>query len=161
YLDEYSIAAKGLQDYAGIAADSPNVVSYLMEAARIYERAGKLDESATLWEALPEHYPTDPTLGNASFQAGIIRYRQAKYPQALADFQNALKLAADSADEARAQLWIGKTSQITGDQDGARAAWEKAQLADPNGYYSLRARDLVENRPPFAVAPSQNLNYDL
>jgi soluble lytic murein transglycosylase len=161
YLDEYSIAAQSLQDYAGIATGSPFIISYLMYAARIYERANKLDEAAALWESLPGRAASDSSFGNAMFQAGIVRYRQEKYPKALEDFQSALKLAADSSEEARALLWIGKTYQASGDHDNAQSAWEKAQAVDLSGYYSLRARDLLENRAPFAVAPNYNLNYNL
>ncbi|MGC1378618.1 MAG: tetratricopeptide repeat protein [Anaerolineales bacterium] len=160
-LQDYSAAAQGLQDYAATATGSPLIVSYLMEAARIYEYGDKLDEAAALWESLPSRYPSDSSLGEAIFQAGIVRYRQEKYPQALDDFQSALTLAADSSAQARAQLWIGKTYQASGDSTDAQSAWQKAQLADSSGYYSLRARDLLENRAPFAAAPTNNLNYDL
>jgi len=161
FLDQYTIAAQSLQDYAAIAVDSPFALSYLIEAGRIYERGNKLEEAATLWESLPDRYPSNASLGNPIFLAGIVRYRQGKYPEALADFRGALRLAADSSEEARAQLWIGKASQASGDSTTARSAWEKAQAVDLSDYYSLRARDLLENRPPFAVAPTYNLNYDL
>lgn len=161
YLDQYSIAAQGLLDYAKLAPDSPVTVDYLMDAARIDERANKLEESATLWESLPARFPADESVGNAIFQAGIIRYRQEKYPKALEDFQVAFKLAINAADGARAQLWVGKTYQITGDHEHAQSAWQQAQLIDPSGYYSLRSRDLADNRQPFALAPGYNFNYDL
>ena len=161
YLDEYSLAAQGLQDYARIATGSPFTITYLMNAARIYERANKLEEAATLWESLPDKYPSSNSLGDAIFQAGIIRYRQAKYTQALDNFQRAVTLAADSSAKARALLWIGKTHQVTGDQPGAQSAWQQAQVIDLSDYYSLRAHDLLESRAPFALAPSYNLNYDL
>jgi soluble lytic murein transglycosylase len=160
-LKNYSAAAQGLQDYAATATGSPLIISYLMDAARIYERADRLDLAAALWESLPDRYPSDSTLGNAMFQGGIIRYRQEKYPQALDDFQSALTRAANSSDQARALLWIGKTYQASKDNDNAQSAWQKAQAVDSSDYYSLRARDLLENRAPFAVAPSYNLNYDL
>ncbi len=160
-FDDHQAATRGLQDYVAIATGSRFAFSYLMYAARIYEYANKLDEAAALWESMPERYPSNGERGNAIFLAGIVRYRQGKYPQALNDFQSALKLAADSSAEARAQLWIGKTHQASGDAASAQSAWEKASIVDLGDYYSIRARDLLENRPPFALAPSYNLNYDL
>jgi soluble lytic murein transglycosylase len=160
-LHDDRAATQGLQDYAATATGSPLITSYLMYAARIYVYANKLDEAAALWESLPSRYPSDSSLGDAMFQAGIMRYRQGKYPKALDDFQSALTLATDSSDGARAQLWIGKTYQASGDSVNAQSAWQKAQLVDLTGYYSLRARDLLESRAPFAVAPGYNLNYDL
>ncbi len=160
-LDQYTTAAQSLLDYVRLAPDSPLAIDYLMYAARIFERADKLEDAALLWESLPHRYPDNDSFGEAMFQAGILRYRQEKYPQALTDFRGALKLASDSSDNARAQLWIGKTYQITGDHANAQSAWQNAQLVDSSGYYSVRARDLIENRPPFAVAPASNIHYDL
>lgn len=161
YLDQHTEAAEGLQTYASIAGNSSSSINALMQAARIYERANKLEEAASLWESLPGTYSTDPSFGNAMFQAGIVRYRQEKYSQALNDFQGALALATESSAKARALLWIGKTYQAAGDQANAKTAWQQAQIIDSSDYYSLRARDLLENRPPFALAPTHNLNYDL
>ncbi len=161
YLDDYLGAAKGLEKFASEVAGSPFTASYLLEAARIYERAGELDQSARLWESLPDRFSGDPSMSNAWFQAGIIRYRQKNYPRANQDFQSALLLAKEPSDRARALLWIGKTYTVSGDQKNAQSAWLQAQAADPEGYYSLRARDLLEGRAEFAVPPSLNLNYDL
>lgn len=162
YLDQYTVAAQSLVDYVRQVPDSPVAIDYLMEAARIYERANKLEESVAIWESLPRQYPASAdTFGNVMFQAGIIRYRQEKYPQALDNFKLALKIAADASENARAQLWIGKTYQASGDTTNAKLAWQNAQLSDTSGYYSVRARDLLELRQPFATAPVSNINYDL
>lgn len=161
YLDQYTVAAQSLTDYARQVPDSPVTIDYLMDAARIYERANKLEEAASIWESLPRLYPSENAFGDALFLAGIVRYRQEKYPQALEDFKVAIKFSADVSANARAQLWIGKAHQASGDQSAAKAAWQNALLADPDGYYSVRARDLLENRQPFAAAPTSNINYDL
>ncbi len=161
YLEEYTNAAQGLQDFANKVAGSPFTVTYLMSAARIYERAGKLNEAAAIWESLPDKYPSEGSFGEATFQAGIIRYRQENYPQALQDFKRSLSLAADSSERARAQLWIGKTYQASGDSTSAESAWQQAQIIDTVGYYGLRARDILDGREPFALAPNYNLNYDI
>jgi len=161
YLDEYNVAASQLEMFANSMAASPLTVTYLFEAARIYERGGDLEKAALLWESLPDRFVSDASMPNAWFQAGIVRYRAGNYPQANIDFQRALLLVKEPSDRARALLWIGKTYAVTADLKNANSAWEQAQTSDPDGYYSLRARDLLENRPPFAPPPSMNLSYDL
>jgi len=56
---------------------------------------------------------------------------------------------------------MGKTYQASGDLENARQAWQSAQAVDSTEYYSVRARDLLEERTPFAAPPTLNLNYDL
>jgi soluble lytic murein transglycosylase len=161
YLDQYTTAAQGYQEFADRVAGSPFTVTYLMSAARIYEREGHLDDAAAIWEGLPDKYPSDGTFGEATFQGGIARYRQGDYPRALEDFKRSLSLSSDATERARALLWIGKSYQAAGDATNAESAWQQAQGVDPGGYYSLRARDILDKRQPFAQAPSYNLNYDL
>jgi soluble lytic murein transglycosylase len=161
YLNDYLGAAKGLEKFASDVAGSPFTATYLLQAARIYERTGELDKAALLWESLPDRFGGDPSMSNAWFQAGIVRYRQGNYPRANQDFQSALLLAKEPGDRARALLWIGKTYQVSGDPKNAQSAWTQAQTADPGGYYSLRARDLMDGRAEFAAPPAMNLGYDL
>lgn len=161
YLDDYIASAQGLENFASIITGSPLVVTYLFEAARIYERSGNLEKAADLWESLPERFDSDKSIGNAWFQAGIVRFRLGNFSRAIFDFKQALLLAKEPPDRACALLWIGKTYSATGDMQNARSSWEQSQASDPNGYYSLRARDLLDNREPFASPPRTNLNYDL
>jgi soluble lytic murein transglycosylase len=132
-----------------------------MEAGRIYERAGKLEQAADLWESLPNKYPSDGSILDALFQAGIVRYRLGNYPAALQDFQRSLGIATETTDKARMLLWIGKTYQAAGDQTNATSAWQQAQALDATSYYSVRARDILNNRAPFTAPPSMNLDYNL
>jgi soluble lytic murein transglycosylase len=161
YLNDYTSAAQGLEKFTTVTTGSPFAVTYLLEAARIYERSGDLEKAATLWESLPDRFGSDAATTDAWFQAGIVRYRLGNYPRANTDFQQSLLLAKELPDRARALLWIGKTYAITGDKTNASSAWEQSQTADPNGYYSIRALDLLENREPFASPPVTNLNVNL
>jgi len=161
YLNDYLGAAKGLEKFASDVSGSPFTSTYLLEAARIYERGAELDKAAQIWESLPDRFSGDPAMGNAWFQAGIIRYRQKNYSRANQDFQSALLLAKESTDRARALLWIGKTYTSSGDTKNAQSAWQQAQAVDSTDYYSIRARDLLDGRDEFAPPPSMNLNYDL
>lgn len=160
-LNEYESAASGLEKFADETSGSPFALTYLMDAARIYERAGNLDKAATLWESLPSRFESNTSIGDAWFQAGIVRYRQGDYPSSNKDFQQGLLLAKEPSDRARALLWIGKTYSKGSDLKNAASAWEQAIAADPGNYYSLRARELLDNQDPFYIPPTTNLKYDL
>jgi soluble lytic murein transglycosylase len=161
YLDQFDVAAAGLEQFSREASASEFALPYLLDAARIRERGGQLEQAASLWESLPNKFPTDTRMGEALFQAGLLRFRLKQYPAARQDFQNVLQLAAEPWERARALLWVGKTYQVAGDLVNARTAWRESQAIDLTDYYSLRARDLLEGRAPFAAPPSLNLAVDL
>ncbi len=161
YLSNYAAAGETLEKFVSGMPGSPYAVSYLMNAARVYERGGNLTKAASLWETVASQYPGDPAASNALFQAGIAHYRRADYKAAQDDFQRALVLAPPAEERARAQLWVGKTLLQLNDTSGAQTAWQAAQAIDPYGYYSLRARDLLLNRAPFQSPASYNYELDL
>ena len=78
-----------------------------------------------------------------------MQYRQADYNAALPLFERSLVQAAVPEDQARAYLWIGKTQDKLGSTTDRQNAWQQAQNADPGGYYSERASDLLMGRSPF------------
>lgn len=161
YLDDYAEAINGLEKFADLYPNSPFSLTYLLEAARILERSGDLEKAAQLWESLQDRFGNDPSLSEAWFQAGIVRFRTGNYPVALKDFQQALLIAKDLQDRARSLLWVGKSYQKNGDDSDAKSSLELAQTTDPNEYYSIRAKDILENRQPFASPLSDLQNYDL
>ena len=161
YLGDFSSAAKGLEQFSSQNNSSPLAPTYLFEAARIYERGGELDKAAVLWESLPDRFQADTSMGDAWFQAGIIRYRQKNYALARKDFQQAVLFAKEKADRARGLMWVGKAFATVGDMQNARSTWEQSQVSDPSGYYSLRSQELLQNRQPFTAPPTLNLNVNL
>jgi soluble lytic murein transglycosylase len=161
YLDQYDQAAQTLLDFAAADPSSTTVPAELLEAGRIYERANQLEDAAKTWEGIANTRPGSDVVPQALFWAGIAYYRLAKYDPALLDFQRDLVLSTAPEDQARAALWIGKTQQQKGDTTAAQAAWQQAAAADPTGYYSVRAGDLLFNRAVFTPAASYELNTDL
>jgi soluble lytic murein transglycosylase len=161
YLSDYTGGAETFERFINNAPGSPFAVSYLMSAARIYERGGNLEKAAALWETFATQYQNDREASNALFQAGIAHYRRADYAKAVDDFQRALVLALEPIERARAQLWVGKTLRAQGDLPGAQIAWQAAQAISTSGYYSLRARDLLLNREPFQTPSFYNFDYNL
>ncbi len=159
-LNLYPQAAQTLLDYVKAAPTASNAPDALMSAARILERDGRFDEAAQVWQRVGSEYPTFDQSSTAVFFAGIMQYRQADYNNALPLFEQSLLQAITPADKARAYLWIGKTQQKLGNANETQLAWQQAQNADPDGYYSERARDLLSGQPPFAPPVNENFNID-
>lgn len=159
--NNYEAAIQTLLKFVSTYPASPSAPAFLMNAARVTERSGKLEEAALTWERIADEYSTSPSASDALFLAGIVRYRLNDYAKALVTFQRDLQLSTKAEDTARAHLWIGKVQQQLGDNASAQASWQQGQAADPAGYYSLRARDLLVGRTPFETPASTNLNPDL
>lgn len=160
-LNDYQAGTQTLLDFVTAFPESPTSGNFLMNAARIIERDGRLEEAAQTWERVANEYPANEQANTALFLAGIARYRLGDYGGALTMFQRGLLLAIDPEDRARAHLWIGKAQKQLGDNAAAEASWQQGQATDPAGYYSIRSRDLLVGRAPFESPPSANLSPDL
>ena len=160
-LNDYQAGAQTLLDFVTAFPESTASGNFLMDAARIIERDGRLDEAAQTWERVANEYPANEQVPNALFLAGISRYRLVDYAGALTLFQRDLLLSTRPEDRARAYLWIGKSQKQLGDSASAESSWQQGQAVDPAGYYSIRARDLIVGRAPFESPPSANLSPDL
>ncbi|HLF73338.1 MAG TPA: tetratricopeptide repeat protein [Anaerolineales bacterium] len=158
---DYEAAVKTLLEFVSTVPDSPAAAGMLVDAGRVLERDNRLEEAAQAWERVANEYPASEQVPLALFWAGIARYRLGDFPGALATFQRNLLLAFKPEDRARAYLWIGKTQQQLGDDESAQESWQQGQAIDPTEYYSLRARDLLLDREPFAPPAAPNLNPDL
>ena len=158
---DYAAGAKTLLDFVAAAPTSSSAPDFLMSAARVTERDGKLEEAAQIWERVANEYASSELTPTALFLAGITKYRLADYAGALAYHQRDLILSTKAEDRARAYYWIGKTQLQIGDNESAEKSWQQAQQADPTGYYSLRAEDNLLKRQPFASPPSLDLNVNL
>lgn len=161
FLDEYTTGSQTLLDFIASNPAHTRAAEFLFTAARITERAGELAAAAQHWDRVAVEYPTSAYAYRGYFLAGITRFRLADYAGALPSFQGALSLAVSSAELAASHFWIGKAQQALGDQGAAQASWSIAAAADPTGYYSERARDLLAGLPPFSPPPLYNLDYDV
>jgi soluble lytic murein transglycosylase len=159
--NNYDAATQTLLDFVSTYPASPVAADFLMNAARVMERNGRLADAAQTWNRIADEYSDNEQVPDALFLAGIARYRLNDYAGALSTFQRDLLLSSAPEDRARALLWIGKTQQQQGDSTSAQASWQQGQAADPASYYSLRAIDLLLGRAPFESPSSTNLNPDL
>ncbi|MFN2144173.1 MAG: transglycosylase SLT domain-containing protein, partial [Anaerolineales bacterium] len=133
-------------DRSPLDARAPEFLYY---AARIAERYNDLNTAARLWERIGTQFSTSSYAYEGLFQAGITRYRMGEYQNAISTFQSALGVTATPTDQAAAYFWIGKTYQKWGYPEEAIDAWLQASTSDPTGYYSERAKDLIDGKEPF------------
>jgi soluble lytic murein transglycosylase len=160
FLDRYSSAAETLIKFVDQSPAHPNAAEFLFDAARILERDENLGEAARFWERVAVDYPISSQAYEALFLAGITQYRQGAYSKARETFQRTLGLARTRGEQAAVHFWVGKAEAVLDETIAARAAWERAAIADPTGYYSERARDLLLAREPFLPPAGYDASID-
>jgi len=151
YLDLYEEAIQTYLDFAAAVPEHAFGGDMLFAAGRTAERAGMLEQAAQIWLRVPVEYPLSPLAFQGGFESGVVRYRLGQSAAAREAFQIAYDSSADPGNRSKALLWIGKSFQLEGNDELARANWEECARTDPTGYYSERSRDLLEGREPFQV----------
>lgn len=160
YLDDYGQAQKTLAGFVDSAPTHSRAAEFLFDAARIAERDDNLTSAIMYWERLAEEYPGSEFTYQALFNAGITEFRRKDYAASQAIFFRTQGTAKSASDTAAVLLWIGKTYQSLGDHNTALDFWRQAAEADPTGYYSERANDLLAGKQPFAPPEMLDLGYD-
>ena len=160
-LGDYAAAAQTYIDYSKANPDEMFAPQALLDAGRNYERANRLEDAAHIWESIADTYPGSNLVPQALFWAGIARFRDKKYDQALLTFQRDLQLSGTADDQARAYFWIGKTQETQGNTSAAQTSWQQAASLDQTDYYSLRSQDMLYKRSAFATSPVAYSSVDL
>lgn len=161
YQGEYQQAAETALLFVTQHSDEDEAPAFLFLAGRSYERAGMLAEASATWQRIPNEYPSAEETFQAIYFAGIVTVRMGDWAAAQPLFSRALVLTTDPAETAATYLWIGKCQEAQGEMSKAVDTWKQAQLADPFGYYSIRAEDLLIGQDPLTDPASYNLNPDL
>ena len=161
YLGQYDQAVQTLMDFVAAIPDHDRASEFLYDAARARERAGQLEQAAQLWDRLGTDYPDSEWTFRGLFLSGIARYRLSDFKGSQAALQRGLEVAVEPSDRAAVYLWIGKLHRAQGEEESAQAAWRIAMEADPNGYYAIRAEDLLAGREPFRPLGVFNFDVDL
>ena len=149
YMDQYDVAGQTLLDFMTEVPDHARAAEFLYDAALVSELSNEVERAAQIWERLGDEYPDSEWTFRGLFLAGISRYRLNDFDGSQAVLQSALGKVSEPADRAAIYLWIGKSNLALGKLESAQAAWHLASEADPNGYYSMRAQDLLAGREPF------------
>jgi soluble lytic murein transglycosylase len=162
HLVQYNNSAQTLLQFVTVSPDAPQAADYLYQAARTYEENGQLEDAARTWERVINEYPGSEDAILAQFLSGICYYRLGRYLEAQVIFQKNALLTSAGSDRARAELWIGKSLDMQNKHDEAVAAYEQAVSADPTGYYSIRAQQILDGLAPFPAGSTPNLtiNWD-
>jgi soluble lytic murein transglycosylase len=159
--NDFTGAAQTLLDFVALYPKAPEAPGYLFRAARIYEIGNQLTNAAGTWERVMNEYPSDSNGYTALFLAGITYYRLANYNQALVTFQRNLVLATTPGEKAMADFWIGKTQMAMKNNQAAQQTWTLTAQLDPTGYYSERARELLNNESILNPTAQYDLGYNL
>ena len=160
-MDDFKGAAQTLLDFVNQSPSAPEAPAYLYEAARILERSDDLKQAATTWQRLIDEYPSENISLPALFLSGICYYRLADYAHALTVFQRMLALSTLTSDQSQAYFWIGKTQNELSDAQAADAAFTQAAQDDPTGYYTERAKEILQNKSPLEPITNFDLGFDL
>jgi soluble lytic murein transglycosylase len=160
HLEDYPSALQTLQDFPAASPAHPRAAEFLFDAALVAERDNQLTLAIELWDRMVAGYPGDSRANRAVFLAALGRYRLTDFASAYAGFQKLLELAQSMSERTSAYLWMGKCRAALGEAASAAAAWELAAGLDPTGYYSERARDLLQNHLPFTPPEQYDLSVD-
>ena len=161
YMDEPLQAVDTSIAYIARYPESAEAADFLFLAGRSYERAGELELASTTWQRIGNEYPNSEYAFLANYFAGIVTVRLGDWAAAQPLFSRALVLTAEPSEIAAAYLWIGKCQEALGDVSAAVDTWKLAQTADPYGYYSIRAEDLLIGQEAFTPPLTYDLNPDL
>jgi soluble lytic murein transglycosylase len=161
YLGRYGEASRVLQDFVQSNPYQPRAAEFLYDAGRVEELRGNLESASALWKRVFDEYPTS-AYGNLSlFKSAICLVRLSSYDAALSRFSTYRDASQDFEELSQALFWIGKVYQIQGNAASAESAWREAANADPTGYYSERARDLLQGREPFSPPQDYDIGIDV
>jgi len=161
YLGQHPQAVQTLLEFVEDNPYHNRAPEFIYDAARVSEYDGNLEQAANHWNRVFSDYPTSSYANPSLFRKGLIHVRQSAHSKALASFQRYQQAAKNAEEESQAYLWTGKTHRLAGDEDAAMAAWRKAVNADPTGYYSERARELLQDREPFQPPQDYDFGYDV
>ncbi|MEW6579551.1 MAG: tetratricopeptide repeat protein [Chloroflexota bacterium] len=154
--------AGAIQKYTALATlhpDVPEGAEALWRAGYLYSTQGNTDAALGTFDILGQKFPGTTWAQEGLYMGATMAYNAGKIGMAAQLFS---QLAATGSGElqAAAYLWVGRLYQADGKDDLARQAYQAAAAADPGGYYSIRAADLLAGRDPFAPPPATRFEFD-
>ena len=144
-------AAKVYTLFASRYADHAEAPRALLLAAQYLDTLDQPDRAADAYAKVVATHPASEEATRAAFAGGLALYRAGQTAKAGAAWADALGrlqgLSEDSAvtaaDLAQLEVWLGIARRTEGDLTGAKEAWAAAADRDPEGYWGLRANDLM------------------
>lgn len=160
YMNQYSKAVETLLEFSRQRPYHPRAAEFIFDAARVQERIQKYLPAVSLWEQIIREYPGSDYALQSQLLVGVTYFRISDYGQAAEAFSSYAELARDEEQLARAYFWLGKAYSAAGNSQAAESAWVTSANSDPTGYYSERARDVLQNRDPYYFPVDYDLSYD-
>ncbi|MBZ0299619.1 MAG: tetratricopeptide repeat protein [Anaerolineae bacterium] len=131
----------------------------LWRAGYLYGTNDSPTESRQTFERLANDYPNTDQARSGLFLAASAAYKLGETARAEQLYAR-LASTASGDSQAEAYLWVGRLALQRGDNSTAQETLRLAVQAAPDGYYSARAQDLVENRLPFAPPARYQFQHD-
>lgn len=160
-LNQFLEAAQTCLTFVASVPTSANAPVMLDKAARIYVDGGYLSMAAEVYERVFNEYPGAEQAYTDLFTAGILYYRLNDLDKAKLTFQRLIVLTDVPEEQAAANLWTAKALEKQGETVEAIEYYQKAAAANPDGYYGIRANEILNNQKPFTSLQNIDLGIDL
>ncbi len=154
--------AAAIERYRHLATTYPQLAEApdaLWRVGYLQEQGGDLASAVATYEQLGRAYP-----GNSFAMDGLLRAAtialNANDPSTAERVLAALGATGSGEDAAAAYLWLGRLAQQNGNTTQMESAYRLAAGADPDGYFSLRAEDLLAGRAAFAPPADYRFEFD-
>lgn len=114
-----------------LAADPPHPdqPTVRLACANLLFRAGQLDAAAREYKRLRESHPPPAVQFAATYNLGLVRHHKGEWALARQLFTDAADVAPGAPSAGLGWWWVGRTLLDTGDTDGCRQAWGRAEVA--------------------------------
>ena len=139
--------------------DVPEAGEALWRVGYLYSTLGDNEDSLATFEILGSKYKGSDWAMDGLFRGGMAAYNQ----NALSRAERFFSLLASNGSgnlQAAGYLWLGRLYQLNKQEQLARDAYAAASKADPGGYYSLRAADLLAGHGPFVAPTKLDLSFN-
>lgn len=149
--------------YTQLATQYPTVAQApegLWRAGYLYaNELNDVERALATFDILNQKYPGNEWAQDGLLIAVSLTLSLGQNERAQA-FYTQLANTGTGENRARAFFWLGKLYQQQGQTDLAQQMYTGAAQASSSGYYSLRARDLLNGLQPFTPPASYRFEFD-
>jgi soluble lytic murein transglycosylase len=153
-----------VQTLLGFVTSNPGLgraPEFLFTAAEIAKLDFNLDAAIQIWDRLSLNYPNSDYAYRALFNSAISYIRLDNWEKGQEYFQRALASSENVADRSQTLFWLAKVEMHQTNIDEAIDFLNLASATDPSGYYSERARDLINEVAPFTHSTQTGFSSQL
>lgn len=123
----------------------------MWDRATVFELLGRTEEAITAYAAVGD-VPSSDRAGEATFRAGFLAYTLGWPGEATTYWQRFSEVAPNAEERARAHYWLAKALEDSA-LPGAADEYAAAAVADPEDYYGMRAKAIIDGDSGFAALP--------